>query len=140
MSPWTVHRCTIHGGKVNICGYCSMNSAWTVTALLQNAWKKRTKTQLHKCRRSFSGIQTDTSIKKLKEKIFFSSLKYILGSIFVPRNLKFYTFIISSTLVKFQRFFFFFWWNDEMSNTLYFQLQKYNFLNWRDWNRTFTIF
>ena len=39
---------------------------WTIAALLQNAWKqkknkkKRTKTQLVKRRRSFSGIQTDT--------------------------------------------------------------------------------
>lgn len=72
-------------------------------------------------------IEIETSIKKLKEKIFFSSLKYILGSIFVPRNLKFYTFIISSTLVKFQWKKNNFWWNEEMSNILYFQLQKYNF-------------
>ena len=39
--------CTVHDRKVNICGYCSMNITWTVTAFLQNAWKKkkRTKTQ-----------------------------------------------------------------------------------------------
>ena len=26
---WTVHWCTVYCGKVNICGYCSMNSTWT---------------------------------------------------------------------------------------------------------------
>ena len=29
--------------KVNICGYCSLNSTWTVTAFCQNAWKKKKK-------------------------------------------------------------------------------------------------
>ena len=31
--------------KVNICGYCSLNSIWTVTAFCQNAWKKKKKRQ-----------------------------------------------------------------------------------------------
>ena len=29
--------------KVKICGYCSLNSAWTVTASLKNVWKKKGK-------------------------------------------------------------------------------------------------
>ena len=37
--------CTVGCRKVSICGYCSLNSTWTVTAFLQNAWKKKSKTQ-----------------------------------------------------------------------------------------------
>ena len=33
--------CTICCRKVNICGYCSLNSTWTVTAFCQNTWKKK---------------------------------------------------------------------------------------------------
>ena len=44
---WTVHGCTVHREKVNICGYCSMNSAWTVAASLpetrENKIKKKRK-------------------------------------------------------------------------------------------------
>ena len=47
--------------KVKICGYCSLNSAWTVAATLKtlkNAWKKKktkkkTKTKTKRKRRSF---------------------------------------------------------------------------------------
>ena len=35
-------QCIVCGRKVNICGYCSLNSTWTVTAFCQNAWKKKT--------------------------------------------------------------------------------------------------
>ena len=35
--------CTVCCRKVNICGYCSLNSTWTVTAFCQNAWKKKKK-------------------------------------------------------------------------------------------------
>ena len=34
---------TVYGRKVNICGYCSVNSTWTVTAFYQNAWMKKKK-------------------------------------------------------------------------------------------------
>ena len=42
--------CPVCYRKVNICGYCSLNSTWTVTAFCQNAWikkkkKNKTKTQ-----------------------------------------------------------------------------------------------
>ena len=50
VGPWTVHGCTVHREKVNICGYCSMNSAWTVAASLpetrENKIKKKKKTKL----------------------------------------------------------------------------------------------
>ena len=39
---------TVCGRKVNICGYCSLNSTWTVTAFCQNAWKKKKKEQKRK--------------------------------------------------------------------------------------------
>ena len=29
--------------KSGLCGYCSLNSTWTVTAFCQNAWKKKKK-------------------------------------------------------------------------------------------------
>ena len=40
--------CTVCCRKVNICGYCSLNSIWTVTAFCQNAWKKKKKEQKRK--------------------------------------------------------------------------------------------
>ena len=35
--------CTVCRRKVHICGYCSLNNTWTVTAFCQNAWKKKKK-------------------------------------------------------------------------------------------------
>ena len=35
-----MHECTVHHGKVNLCGYCSMISAWTVAALLPETHEK----------------------------------------------------------------------------------------------------
>ena len=40
--------CTVCYRKVNIYGYCSLNSTWTVTAFCQNAWKKKKKKKKRK--------------------------------------------------------------------------------------------
>ena len=41
VNPWIVHGYTVHHGKVNLRGYYSMNSAWTVVALLLKCVKKK---------------------------------------------------------------------------------------------------
>ena len=41
VGPWTMHGYIVHHGKVNLCGYYSMNSAWTVAALLLKCVKKK---------------------------------------------------------------------------------------------------
>ena len=41
MGPWTVHTCTVHGWKSTF----AVTVQWTVTAILQNQWKKKKKPQ-----------------------------------------------------------------------------------------------
>ena len=41
VNPWIVHGYTVHHGKVNLRGYYSMNSAWTVVALLLKCVNKK---------------------------------------------------------------------------------------------------
>ena len=41
VGPWTMYGYIVHHGKVNLCGYYSMNSAWTVAALLLKCVKKK---------------------------------------------------------------------------------------------------
>ena len=43
VGPWTVHGYTVHRGKVNLCGYWSMNRAWTIAALLPETREKKKK-------------------------------------------------------------------------------------------------
>ena len=48
VDPWTVHD--VHwlakkNRKVKVCGYCSLNSTWTVAADSQTHAKKKNKTQ-----------------------------------------------------------------------------------------------
>ena len=66
VSPWTVHRCTVHWEKSTF----AATVQWTVAALLKNAWKQKKKKKKerkeqnaasHKRRRSLSAIQTSTT-------------------------------------------------------------------------------
>ena len=41
MGPWTVHTCTVHDWKSTV----AVTVQWTVTAILQNQWKKKKKPQ-----------------------------------------------------------------------------------------------
>ena len=40
-----MHGYSIHLGKVNFCGYCSMNSVWTVTTLFLETREKKKRTK-----------------------------------------------------------------------------------------------
>ena len=60
-------QCAVCGRKVNICGYCSLNSIWTVTAFCQNAWKKKKKKKA-KRRRVKRSIQTNAKSQEKKKK------------------------------------------------------------------------
>ena len=57
--------CTVCCRKVNICGYCSLNTTWIVTTFLQNTWKKKKeqkrKTQMGSKRRRVSKLAPSLS-------------------------------------------------------------------------------
>ena len=79
-----MHRCTVHGWKVNICGYCSLNS----NRILQNAWKKKkkkkkkqkTKTKRRR-RRNFQWIQMQPKKERNRKHPFFNYYYFLIGSV-----------------------------------------------------------
>ena len=70
--------CTVCCRKVNICGYCSLNSTWIVTAFLQNASKKKKKKKEQK-RKTQTGSKRRL-VSKLAPSLSYAICCYILTS------------------------------------------------------------
>ena len=91
--------------KVNIYGYCLLNSTWTVTTFCQNAWKKkkkRTKTQ------NADGFKTQTCIQtSTKCSAHWSSFWTLTLKRWVPANLIFLNFLSFFFSIFWTSFFFF---------------------------------
>ena len=70
MGPWTVHGCTVHCEKVNICGYCSMNNS----RITPKRVKKKEKRKRKKRRRTKCGLtNADAASAQSKRALWFYS-------------------------------------------------------------------